>query len=66
MPQPRKDSLLSLDRIREAYDRIPAVFRDSPQVAVHESRVTKVKSISGLELTPWMLRSIAPKRAAPI
>ena len=27
------DSSLSLDRIREAYERLPAVFRDSPQFA---------------------------------
>jgi threonine dehydratase len=31
MSPPGRDSSLSLDRIRAAYDRIPAVFRDSPQ-----------------------------------
>jgi threonine dehydratase len=31
MSAPGRDSSLSLDRIREAYDRIPSVFRDSPQ-----------------------------------
>jgi hypothetical protein len=47
--------------------RIPGLSRPerfgSVDVTVHESRVTKVQSISGRELTSWMLRSIRPTRA---
>src|SRR5262249_1062724 len=48
--------------------RFPGALDDAllEGVTVHESRVTKVQIISGLEPTSWMLRSIRPKQVSSL